>query len=43
LPRAIAYKNCGKDVEARAWAVKLIRLLDSAEILNDCAKLLRLA
>lgn len=34
LAKAIAYKNCGKDYEAQAWARRLIKLLECAEILN---------
>jgi hypothetical protein len=35
LAKAIAYKNCGKDAEAREWAAELVRLLECAEILRD--------
>lgn len=35
LAKAIAYKQCGKDTEAREWARDLIRLLELAEILRD--------
>jgi len=35
LAKAIAFKNCGKDVEAAKWAVKLVQLLQCAEILKD--------
>jgi hypothetical protein len=34
LAKAIAYKACGKDEEARAWARKLIAQLELAEILK---------
>jgi len=34
LAKAIAYKQCGKDADAAAWARKLVRLLECAEILN---------
>ncbi len=34
LAKAIAYKNCGKQAEAEAWAKKLVRLLECAEILR---------
>lgn len=34
LAKAIAYKSCGKNVEAAEWARKLIVLLQLAEILN---------
>jgi hypothetical protein len=35
LAKAIAYKNCGKDRDAAAWARKLVELLELAEILKD--------
>mgnify|MGYP001584850873 CR=1 FL=1 len=34
LAKAIAYKNCGKQDEAEAWARTLIKLLKCAEILK---------
>jgi hypothetical protein len=34
LAKAIAYKQCGKQVEAEQWAAKLVRLLECAEILK---------
>lgn len=34
LSKAIAYKNCGQDDKAAAWAVELVRLLECAEILK---------
>ena len=34
LAKAIAYKQCGKDKEAAAWAIKLVQLLELAEILK---------
>jgi hypothetical protein len=34
LAKAIAYKNVGKDHEARTWAIQLIKLLELAEILK---------
>lgn len=34
LAKAIAYKNCGKDKEAAAWAARLVVMLGAAEILN---------
>ena len=34
LAKAIAYKQCGKQAEAEAWARKLIRLLEVADILK---------
>ena len=33
LAKAIAFKQCGKADEARAWPRQLIRLLELAEIL----------
>jgi hypothetical protein len=35
LAKAIAYKQCGKDVDAALWAVKLVELLECAEIIKD--------
>ncbi len=34
LAKAIAYKNCNKDKEAQEWAIKLVKLLECAEILR---------
>lgn len=34
LAKAIAYKQCGKDMSAEAWAYRLIELLQCAAILN---------
>lgn len=34
LAKAIAYKQCGKDLDAAAWARKLVELLQCAEILR---------
>ncbi len=34
LAKAIAYKNCGKDKEATAWAVRLLALLECSDILQ---------
>ncbi len=34
LAKAIAYKACGKDAEARDWARKLITALQLADILR---------
>lgn len=34
LAKAIAYKQCGKDADAAAWARKLVELLQCAEILR---------
>ena len=30
LCKALAYASCGKPVEARQWATKLVRMLQSA-------------
>lgn len=34
LAKALAYKLCGKDAEARDWARQLIHLLHCSEILS---------
>lgn len=34
LAKAIAYKNCGKDADAEAWARRLVELLECANILR---------
>ena len=34
LAKAIAYKQCGKDQDAAAWARKLVELLELSEILR---------
>lgn len=34
LAKAIAYKNCGKDADAEAWARRLVELLECAAILS---------
>ena len=34
LAKAIAYKNCGKDADAEAWARKLVEQLECANILQ---------
>ncbi len=34
LAKAIAYKNCNKNEEAKQWARELIKLLELAEILK---------
>jgi len=33
LAKAIAYKLCGKQAEAEAWARRLVELLECADIL----------
>ncbi len=35
LAKAIAYKQCGKDQTAAAWAVRLIRALELEGILSS--------
>lgn len=35
LAKAIAYKNCGKEVDAAAWAIKLVELLQLKQILKN--------
>lgn len=34
LAKAMAYKQCGKEAEAREWARELVRLLECADILQ---------
>lgn len=34
LAKAIAYKQCGKDLEAAQWARQLVALLELSEILK---------
>jgi len=34
LAKAIAYKECGKDAEARQWAIQLMRELQQRDILR---------
>ena len=34
LAKAIAFKQCGKDQDAAAWARKLVELLELSEILR---------
>lgn len=34
LAKAIAYKQCGKDKEAREWAAELVHLLECSDILQ---------
>jgi hypothetical protein len=34
LAKAIAYKQCGKDADARQWARELVTLLECADILT---------
>jgi len=38
LAKAIAYKSCGKDAEAEAWATRLIELLECEGILGEGVK-----
>jgi hypothetical protein len=35
LAKAIAYKQCGKQDDAEAWAAELVRLLGAANIISD--------
>lgn len=35
LAKAIAYKQCGKDTDAEAWARRLVELLECADILRQ--------
>lgn len=35
LAKAIAYKQCGKDSDADAWAAELVRLLECEGILRE--------
>lgn len=42
LAKALAYKACGKDAKADAWAARLITLLGSQGILTSEAKQLRI-
>jgi hypothetical protein len=37
LAKAIAYKQCGQERKAEAWAAKLVQLLQVAAILNPDA------
>ena len=34
LAKAIAFKQCGKDAQAEAWAAEVVRLLECAAILD---------
>lgn len=34
LAKAIAYKQCGKEADARHWAAELVRQLECADILK---------
>ena len=38
LAKAIAYQQCGKPSEARAWGRELVRLLEMADILKPAAE-----
>jgi biotin synthase-related radical SAM superfamily protein len=37
LAKAQAFKQCGKQAEAEAWAAELVRLLQCADILKVAA------
>jgi hypothetical protein len=34
LAKAIAFKQCGKQLEAEQWAAELVRILECADILK---------
>lgn len=34
VAKAIAFKACGKDIEAEQWAREVVRLLECADILK---------
>lgn len=34
LAKAVAYKQCGKNIEAAEWARRLVTLLECADILR---------
>lgn len=34
VAKAIAYKQCGKDIEAEQWARQVVELLECADILK---------
>lgn len=38
LAKAIAYKNCGQDRKAELWAMRLVDLLQCADIISDDAR-----
>lgn len=42
LAKAQAYKQCGKDALANAWAARLITLLQAQDILTDDARAIAL-
>lgn len=35
LAKAIAYRDCGKQMEVNIWAARLVELLGAERILND--------
>ena len=35
LAKALAFKQCGKQAEAEAWAKRLVEQLECADILRD--------
>lgn len=41
LAKAIAYKACGEEGKARDWVVRLVDLLETADILTDDARIAR--
>jgi hypothetical protein len=40
LAKALAYKECGKDEDARTWAAELCRLLECAEVVDPSQRAL---
>lgn len=38
LAKAIAYKQCGQNGKANAWAAELVRLLECSDILTQGAQ-----
>lgn len=37
LAKAIAYKQCGQEAKATAWAAELVRLLEQHDLINPLA------
>lgn len=38
LAKAIAYKECGKQLQAEAWAAQLLRLLELADLIDPARR-----
>lgn len=38
LAKAMAYKQCGKQQQANEWAIRLIEMLECAEILSEASR-----